>query len=318
MKFTATIFALAVAATQAFAPQLSSNAAFTVSRTALNAEVTIAMIKDLRARTGSGMMDCKRALKEADGNIDDAIENMRTSGALKAVKKSGKVASEGRIVIKTGEGSAAIVEVNCQTDFVAKDPTFRAFADSVAEGAAASMPDIAALKELFEEDRVALVAKIGENIEVRRVEYVVGEQLSTYIHGIGNIGVVVSGSGDEAVLKNMCLHVAASSPQFLTPDDVPADLVDKETKIQLEIAMNEGKPANIAEKMVAGRMRKFSGEISLMGQPFVMEPKKTVGEVLKEQKSDVTVFKRLEVGEGIVKKAEMSFADEVAAMSAGN
>jgi len=319
MKFTASIFALAIAATQAFAPQLLNNNAF-VSRTptALNAAVTAALVKELRQRTGSGMMDCKKALVNADGDIEKAIEDMRTSGAVKAVKKAGKVASEGRIIIKSGDGSAAVVEVNCQTDFVAKDPTFQAFANKVAETAAESMPEIAELKEIFEEERIALVAKIGENIDVRRVRYVKGELLSTYLHGNGNIGVIIAGSGDEAILKNMGMHVAALSPQYLSVDDVPADVVEKESQIQLEIAMNEGKPAAIAEKMVSGRMRKFSAEISLKGQGFVMEPKKTVEEVLKEKNSDITEFVRLQVGEGIEKKEEMSFADEVASMSAGN
>lgn len=319
MKFAATLFSIfAIVSTNAFAP---TNNAFGVVRTnsvALNAEVTVALIKELRELTGAGMMDCKKALNEADGDVDTAIENMRKSGALKAAKKSTKVAAEGKIMIKSNEGSAALVEVNCQTDFVAKDESFLKFADSVADAAIGSKPSIEDLKAQFEEERVALVAKIGENIEVRRVEYIEGESLSTYLHNGGKIGVVIAGSGDEGCLKNMCMHVCASSPQFLSPDDVPQDVVEKETAIQLEIAMGEGKPAEIAEKMVTGRMRKFSGEISLTGQPFVMEPKKTVAEVLKENSSGVTGFLRLEVGEGIEKEEGPSFADEVAAMAGGN
>ena len=142
--------------------------------------------------------------------------------------------------------------------------------------------------------------------------------LSTYVHNGGKIGVVVAGSGDEAVLKNLCMHVCASTPQFLSPDDVPDDVVEKEKKLQIEIAMNEGKPADIAEKMVTGRMKKYTGEVSLTGQPFVMEPKKSVAEVLKEAKSDVSGFLRLEVGEGIEKSDGPSFAEEVAAMAGGN
>merc|ERR1712113_359273 len=159
---------------------------------------------------------------------------------------------------------------------------------------------------------------IGENIEIRRVQYIEGDVLSTYVHNGGKIGVVVAGSGDEAVLKNMCMHVCASTPQFLSPDDVPEEVVEKEKKLQIEIAMNEGKPADIAEKMVTGRMKKYSGEISLLGQPFVMEPKKNVAEVLKENDATVTSFLRIEVGEGVDKEEGMSFAEEVAAMAGGN
>lgn len=317
MKFTATIFALAFATAGAFAP--TSN--FGVVRTnsvALNAEVTVALIKELRQLTGAGMMDCKKALNEADGDVDTAIENMRKSGALKAAKKATKVAAEGQIFIRAGEGTAALVEVNCQTDFVAKDESFLNFANGVADAAIADKLEIDALKEKFEDERVALVAKIGENIEVRRVSYIEGETLSTYVHNGGKIGVVVAGSGDESTLKNMCMHVCASTPQFLSPDDVPAEVVEKEKQVQIEIAMNEGKPADIAEKMVTGRMKKYTGEVSLTGQPFVMEPKKSVGEVLKEAKSEVTSFLRLEVGEGIEKSEGPSFAEEVAAMAGGN
>mmetsp|Transcript_17572 Transcript_17572/g.20014 ORF Transcript_17572/g.20014 Transcript_17572/m.20014 type:complete len:318 (-) Transcript_17572:17-970(-) len=314
MKFTATIFALAVATTSAFAPQ-SSYGVVRTNSVSLNAEVTVALIKELRQLTGAGMMDCKNALKESEGDVETAIENMRKSGALKAAKKSTKVAAEGQIFIRSSEGSATLVEVNCQTDFVAKDESFLAFANAVADAAAADSLDIDALKAKFEDDRVALVAKIGENIEVRRVQNIEGESLSTYVHNGGKIGVVVAGSGDETVLKNMCMHVCASSPQFLDPDDVPAEVVEKEKALQLEIAINEGKPAAIAEKMVTGRMSKFTGEVSLTGQPFVMEPKKSVADVLKETKSDITGFLRLEVGEGIEKADGPSFAEEVAAMS---
>ncbi len=264
------------------------------------------------------MMDCKKALKETDGDVEAAIENMRTSGQLKAAKKATKVAAEGQIIIKSSDSGAALVEVNCQTDFVAKDESFLAFANKVADAAVADKASIEDLKAQFEEERVALVAKIGENIEVRRVSYVEGEQVSTYLHNGGKIGVVVAGNGDDTILKNMCMHVCASSPQFLSPDDVADDVIEKERKIQIEVAMNEGKPADIAEKMVAGRMKKFAGEFALKGQPFVMEPKKSVSDVLKEAKSDVTSFIRLEVGEGIVVDDGPSFAEEVAAMAGGN
>jgi len=316
MKFTATIFALLFATSSAFSPV--AQPAFRTKSVALNAEVTPALIKELRGLTGAGMMDCKKALLETDGDVELAIENMRTSGQLKAAKKSLKVAAEGQIFIRSNDAGAALLEVNCQTDFVAKDESFLAFANKVADAAIESKSDIEGLKAQFEDDRVALVAKIGENIDIRRVTYVHGEKCATYLHNGGKIGVVVSGEGDDTVLKNMCMHVCASSPQFLAPEDVPEDVIEKERKVQLEIAMNEGKPAEIAEKMVAGRMKKFAGEVSLKGQPFVMEPKKSVGEVLKEAKSDITSFVRLEVGEGIAKQDAPSFAEEVAAMAGGN
>lgn len=320
MKFTLSFLALlSIVSTNAFVP--TYNTAFSVTRShsvALNAEVTVSQIKELREMTGAGMMDCKKALNEADGDIDTAIENMRKSGALKAAKKSTKVAAEGQILIKTEDGAAALVEVNCQTDFVAKDSSFLEFANKVADEAIASKPEVDALKAKFEDDRVALVAKIGENIDIRRVQYIKGDLISSYLHNGGKIGVVVAGKGSEETLKNMCMHVCASSPQFLSPDDVPQDVVDKEKAIQLEIALGEGKPAEIAEKMVTGRMKKFSGEVSLKGQPFVMEPKKSCGEVLKEQDTDITAFLRLQVGEGVEKADGPSFADEVAAMAGGN
>ena len=276
--------------------------------------VTAALVKELRERTGAGMMDCKKALTETNGDIELAIENMRKSGAAKAAKKAGNIAAEGTILIKEGNGFAALLEVNCQTDFVAKDSNFLGFANEVLDAAAESKADIDALKAQFEETRVALVAKIGENINVRRVEYIDGDKLSSYRHG-DRIGVVVVGEADEETLKQVAMHVAASKPEFVNPEDVPADVVEKEKAVQIDIAMNEGKPAEIAEKMVIGRMKKFTGEISLTGQAFIMEPKKTVGEILKEKGATVTNFIRLEVGEGIERKEE-DFAAEVAAQIA--
>ncbi|MDC0609893.1 translation elongation factor Ts [Vibrio sp.] len=278
--------------------------------------VTAALVKELRERTGAGMMECKKALVETDGDIELAIENMRKSGAAKAAKKAGNVAAEGTIIIKEADGVAALVEVNCQTDFVAKDGSFNAFANKVAEDALATKATAEELQAKFEEERVALVAKIGENISIRRVQYIQGTAIASYRHG-EKIGVVVAGEGDAETLKHIAMHVAASRPEFVNPEDVPADVVEKEKAVQVEIAMNEGKPQEIAEKMVIGRMKKFTGEISLTGQPFVMEPKKSVGEVLKEKGASVSSFVRLEVGEGIEKKAEMSFAEEVAAAQKG-
>nr|WP_319555149.1 translation elongation factor Ts [uncultured Vibrio sp.] len=280
------------------------------------ATVTAALVKELRERTGAGMMECKKALVEANADIELAIENMRKSGAAKAAKKAGNVAAEGAIIIKEENGVAVLLEVNCQTDFVAKDGNFTAFAEEVAAAALASKATVEELQAQFEDTRVALVAKIGENINIRRVQYVEGTAIASYRHG-EKIGVVVAGEGDAETLKHVAMHVAASKPEYVNPEDVPADVVAKEKEVQVEIAMNEGKPAEIAEKMVIGRMKKFTGEISLTGQAFIMEPKKTVGEMLKEKGASVATFVRLEVGEGIEKAAEMSFAEEVAAAQKG-
>ncbi|HDM8145882.1 TPA: elongation factor Ts [Vibrio harveyi] len=280
------------------------------------ATVTAALVKELRERTGAGMMECKKALVEANADIELAIENMRKSGAAKAAKKAGNVAAEGAIIIKEENGVAVLLEVNCQTDFVAKDGNFTAFADKVALDALATKATAEELVAKFEEERVALVAKIGENINIRRVAYVEGAAIASYRHG-EKIGVVVAGEGDAETLKHVAMHVAASKPEFVNPEDVPADVVAKEKEVQVEIAMNEGKPQEIAEKMVIGRMKKFTGEISLTGQAFIMEPKKSVGEMLKEKGALVSTFVRLEVGEGIEKAAEMSFAEEVALAQKG-
>jgi elongation factor Ts len=280
------------------------------------ATVTAALVKELRERTAAGMMECKKALVAAEGDIELAIENMRKSGAAKAAKKAGNVAAEGTIIIKEEAGVAALLEVNCQTDFVAKDAGFLAFANEVAEAALAERLDITALQAKFEDARIALVTKIGENISIRRVELVEGVALASYRHG-EKIGVVVAGEGEAETLKHIAMHVAASKPEYVNPSDVPADVVEKEKAVQVEIAMNEGKPQEIAEKMVIGRMKKFTGEVSLTGQAFIMEPKKTVADILKEKGASVTTFVRLEVGEGIEKAAEMSFADEVAAVQKG-
>ncbi|WP_162045737.1 translation elongation factor Ts [Vibrio taketomensis] len=280
------------------------------------ATVTAALVKELRERTGAGMMECKKALVEANADIELAIDNMRKSGAAKAAKKAGNVAAEGAIIIKEENGSAVLLEVNCQTDFVAKDGNFTAFAQEVAAAALASKASVEELQAQFEEARVTLVAKIGENINIRRVQYVEGTAIASYRHG-EKIGVVVAGEGDAETLKHVAMHVAASRPEYVNPEDVPADVVAKEREVQVEIAMNEGKPKEIAEKMVEGRMKKFTGEVSLTGQAFIMEPKKTVGEMLKEKGATVSTFVRLEVGEGIEKAEGLSFAEEVALAQKG-
>ena len=276
--------------------------------------ITAKLVKELRDRTGAGMMDCKKALTETNGDIEAAIDQMRKNGQAKAAKKAGNIAAEGTIIVKQKEGVAALVEVNCQTDFVAKDAGFLAFANEVADAAIAEELTSEELKAKFEETRIALVAKIGENMNIRRVEYVKGGSLASYRHG-ERIGVVVAGEADEETLKHVAMHVAASRPEFVNPEDVPAEVVERERKLQIEIAMNEGKPAEIAEKMVAGRMKKFTGEVSLTGQAFIMEPKQTVGQILKAKNASVSSFIRLEVGEGIEKKEE-DFAAEVEAQIA--
>ena len=284
--------------------------------------VTAALVKELRERTGAGMLDCKKALVETDGDIELAIENMRKSGQAKAAKKAGRIAAEGVILTKVEAGKATMLEVNCETDFVARDEGFLAFGNKLLDVAfEKGLNDIEALNAseieggVASDVRDALVAKIGENISPRRVLTVEGDNLGAYVHG-GRIGVVaLLTGGEEELAKDVAMHVAASSPQFVKPEQVPAEVVEKEKAIQIEIAMQSGKPAEIAEKMVVGRMKKFTGEISLTGQPFVKDPSVSVGELLKSNSADVVNFVRFEVGEGIEKKSE-DFAAEVAAQMA--
>ncbi|NNI15616.1 elongation factor Ts [Pasteurella multocida] len=278
------------------------------------AEITASLVKELRERTGAGMMECKKALVEANGDIELAIDNMRKSGQAKAAKKAGRVAAEGVILARIGAGFGVLVEMNCETDFVAKDAGFLGLANEVADYALANKGvTIEALQAQFEEKRATLVAKIGENMNIRRVQFLDGDVVGSYLHG-AKIGVLVAGKNtDEDLLKKIAMHVAASRPEFVKPEDVSADVVAKEREIQVAIAMESGKPREIAEKMVEGRMKKFTGEVSLTGQPFVMDPAKSVGEFLKESGADVTNFVRFEVGEGI-EKVESDFAAEVAAM----
>nr|WP_278346888.1 translation elongation factor Ts [Alteromonas macleodii] len=284
--------------------------------------VTAALVKELRERTGAGMLDCKKALVETDGDIELAIENMRKSGQAKAAKKAGRIAAEGVILTKVEAGRATMLELNCETDFVARDEGFLKFGNELLEVAAANnINDIDALNDAdlngskVSEVRDALVAKIGENISPRRVINVEGDTLGAYVHG-GRIGVIsILTGGDEELAKDVAMHVAAASPQFVKPENVPAEVVEKEKEIQIEIAIQSGKPADIAEKMVAGRMKKFTGEVSLTGQPFVKDPSISVAELLKNNSADVINFVRFEVGEGIEKKTE-DFAAEVAAQMA--
>jgi elongation factor Ts len=281
--------------------------------------VTAALVKELRERTAAGMLDCKKALVEANGDIELAIENMRKNGQAKAAKKAGRIAAEGVILTKVANGVATMMEVNSETDFVARDEGFIQFGKDLIEVASANkINDIDALNNAevngvkVSEVRDTLVAKIGENISPRRVISVEGDNLGAYVHG-ARIGVIaILQGGDEALAKDIAMHVAASSPQFVKPEDVAEEVVAKEKEIQIDIAIKSGKPAEIAEKMVAGRMKKFTGEISLTGQPFVKDPSILVADLLKSKSADVINFVRFEVGEGIEKKEE-DFAAEVAA-----
>ncbi|MEM0910445.1 MAG: translation elongation factor Ts [Pseudomonadota bacterium] len=281
--------------------------------------VTAALVKELRERTGAGMLDCKKALVETEGDIEQAIENMRKSGQAKAAKKAGRIAAEGVIITKVDGNKATMLELNCETDFVARDEGFLAFGDKlIAIAAEQGINDIDALSAAdfdgatVSQARETLVAKIGENISPRRVINVEGDNLGAYVHG-GRIGVItILRGGDEVLAKDIAMHVAAATPQFVKPEDVPAEVVEKEKAIQVDIAMQSGKPAEIAEKMVVGRMKKFTGEISLTGQPFVKDSSMNVGALLKSKGADVINFVRFEVGEGIEKKTE-DFAAEVAA-----
>lgn len=286
------------------------------------AQVSAKLVKELRDRTGLGMMECKKALEEANADIEVAIDNLRKSGQAKAAKKAGNIAADGAIVIAQEGNKALLLEVNCQTDFVAKDDNFTAFANKVAALALANnVTDVAAISELdydgqtVEEARVSLVQKIGENIQVRRAEVVEGANLATYRHGI-RIGVVVSTEGgDEEVGKALAMHIAAFNPIAVDDVDVPADVLAREKDIIQAKAEESGKPAEIVEKMIEGGIRKYLDEVTLLRQPYVMDNDKKVGDVLKAEGVKVLSFKRLEVGEGIEKKQE-DFAAEVAAAQA--
>lgn len=284
--------------------------------------VTAALVKELRERTAAGMLDCKKALVETDGDIELAIENMRKNGQAKAAKKAGRIAAEGVILTKVAKGVATMMEVNSETDFVARDDGFVKFGQKLIEVAFANkINDMDTLNNTevdgvkISELRDNLVAKIGENISPRRVVSVEGDNLGAYVHS-ARIGVIaILQGGDEELAKDIAMHVAASSPQFVKPEDVPAEVVAKEKEIQLDIALQSGKPPEIAEKMVSGRMKKFTGEISLTGQPFVKDPSILVADLLKSKGAEVINFVRFEVGEGIEKKEE-DFAAEVAAQMA--
>ncbi|MCF6768489.1 translation elongation factor Ts [Thiotrichales bacterium 19S11-10] len=284
--------------------------------------ITAQMVKELRQRTGAGMMECKKALTETNGDMEKAVEMMRKAGQAKADKKASRVAAEGIIVIHASSDNkeAAMVEVNCETDFVARDENFTQFANNVAQAVLVSketdIEKIASLKLVTGEDietaRKNLISKIGENISVRRAKFIESSEgvVGSYSHS-GRIGVVVSLSGgDETLAKDVAMHVAASNPSVVNPTDVSQELVEKEKEIFSAQAKDSGKPEAIIEKMVEGRVRKFLDEVSLTGQPFVKDPNQKVGALLKSKQATVENFVRFAVGEGI-EKEESNFAEEV-------
>ena len=293
-------------------------------------EITAAMVKELRERTGAAMMSCKKALDESKGDMEAAVDVLRKGGEAKAAKRSGKVAAEGKVVLATSEDNkvAFIVEVNSETDFVARDSNFVEFVQTIAEcGLAQKVTEVDALLALplegkggqtVEQVRQDLINKLGENIKVRRVALLQSDGIvGSYCHG-GRIGVLVALDKDNAELaKDIAMHVAALKPQALSPDDLSNDLIEREKDIFSAQAKESGKPDDIVAKMVAGRLKKFLKEVSLVGQPFVKDPNQTVAELLKANSAEVKAFVRFEVGEGIEKESQ-NFADEVMAQVQGN
>jgi len=283
--------------------------------------ISASQVKELRELTGAGMMECKKALTESQGNMDLAIEGLRKSGVAKAGKKAGRIAAEGAIVIKTNGKQAAMVEVNCETDFVARDANFTAFVNAVAETALqAKEQDINKLSLLtlqgydktVEEVRQELVSKIGENVQIRRVilTSASAETVGIYLHG-ARIGVMVElDTNNVDIARDVAMHIAASKPIVVSPENVSADIVAKEKEIYLAQAATSGKPQEIIEKMVMGRLKKYLDEVSLLGQPFVKDPDTSVGALLNKNRIKVLAFYRYEVGEGIEKVTE-DFAEAV-------
>lgn len=283
-------------------------------------EITASLVKDLRERSGAGMMECKKALTEMNGDIDAAMEHLRKTGLAKADKKSDRVAAEGRIVAAQDGNTAVLVEINCETDFVGKDENFLAFGEKVAQAALKSgAEDADALKAAaidgggtVEESRAAIIAKVGENVQVRRVARATGENVASYIHG-GRIGVLVNLKGGTPELaKGIAMHIAAMNPPHNKASDVPADFLAKEKEIELAKMTDKdrAKPAEILEKIIGGKVQKIVNEVTLYGQPYALDTDKSVEAVLKAAGADVVSFSRLAVGEGIEKVVE-DYAAEV-------
>ena len=281
------------------------------------AEITASLVKELRERTGAGMMECKKALTENNGDVQAAAEWLRKQGLAKADKKADRVAAEGRIVAAQADGKAVLVEINSETDFVAKDENFLAFTDAVGN-AAIDAADVEALKgvklasgETVEEARAAVIAKVGENVQVRRLARIdSANTLAAYVHG-GRIGVVVELKGGDAELaRGLAMHVAAMNPPYISPAHVPAEFVAKEKEIALAQVKDSGKPAEILEKMISGKLAKTINEVCLTGQAYVLNTDQTVEQALKAAGAEVVDFVRLAVGEGIEKQTD-DFASEV-------
>ena len=290
--------------------------------------ITAALVKELRERTGSGMMDCKKALTETNGDMEAAIDLMRSSGAAKAAKKSSRVAAEGLVKVNISDDNktATILEINSETDFVTKGDAFINFVDTL--GALALKTKPANIEEFMsqtlengdslEKSREDIVAKVGENVSIRRVQTITVDTgvIGAYKHGERIAVLAVLDGGDEALAKDIAMHVAATRPECITEDELDSDLLEREKAIFVEQARESGKPDNIIEKMIVGRMKKFVNEVTLYGQAFVKDPDTTVGALAKANNATVTSFVRYEVGEGIEKKEE-NFADEVAAQMKG-
>ncbi len=290
--------------------------------------ITAAMVKELRERTSAGMMECKKALTETDGDMEAAVEALRKKGAAAADKKSSRIAAEGIIVIKQSEdaNAACILEINCETDFVAKDSSFSQFASDVADVVLANQPDnvdslvsqqLAGGKSV-DETRTELIGKIGENVSIRRFQVANaedGQSISGYLHG-NRIGVLVTASGESTVGRDVAMHIAATRPLSISADEIPQDVIEKEKDIFKAQAEDSGKPADIVEKMITGRMQKFIKENTLLGQPFVKDPDLTVEKYLNQNGASVAAMIRYEVGEGIEKRQD-DFAAEVMAQAKG-
>lgn len=284
------------------------------------AEITAGMVKELRERTGLGMMDCKKALVEAGGDMEKAIEDLRKASGLKAAKKAGRTAAEGIVMSRVADDNSygVLVEVNSETDFVARDDSFLGYAGTVVNQAFEHKEsDVAKLLAGgLEDTRSALVQKIGENINLRRVAVVEADVVDTYVHSNNRIAVLVAlKGGDAAMAKDIAMHVAAANPMVIRAADVPAEVLDKERDIYAAQAAESGKPADIVAKMVEGRVRKYVAEITLLEQQFVKDPDQTIAALLKSAGADVVSFVRYEVGEGIEKDV-VDFAEEVAAQAA--
>ncbi len=286
------------------------------------AEITAGMVKELRERTGLGMMDCKKALVEANGNLEQAIEDLRKSSSLKAAKKAGRTAAEGVVVTRVAaDGSYGVmVEINSETDFVARDENFLAFANNVLDQAFTKKESSveALLAAGVEDARQALVQKIGENINLRRIQILEASNgvVDSYVHSNSRIAVLVQlKGGDSALARDVAMHVAASNPLVVRSADLSQEAIEKEREIYTAQAADSGKPADIIAKMVEGRVRKYVAEVTLVEQPFVKDPEQTVGALVKKAGADVVTFVRYEVGEGIEKEV-VDFAEEVKAQAA--